>query len=286
MSFKKLLPSFTAHALEDLSRTGIYSIVNKVNGKFYIGSASVDDKVPSQSGFYARWAHHLGCLNRGEHGNLHLQRAWNKYGAVAFRFQILEFVEPEHCIEVEQTYLDLFPEGDRDLVYNICFIAGSGLGYKHTEEAKRKSGETHALEYSLVSPKGVIHSGKNLKKFCEENKIDSSNIGLIKRGVILQHKGWTLTLEAHQLYMESYLDRGISRRADRNTWRVVWNKEGKVKTKDFKLKEDARNFRDTLVQEGYVFRVRTDDNWREKLNAAQIESRQESNRTPPDTKAN
>lgn len=47
--------------------------------------------------------------------------------------EILEYCEPENVIEREQYYLDtLKPE------YNILKIAGSTLGYTHTEETREK----------------------------------------------------------------------------------------------------------------------------------------------------
>lgn len=53
-----------------------------------------------------------------------------KYGYSKFNLEIIEYCEPEKCIEREQYYLDnLKPE------YNILLKAGSPLGYKHSKEA-------------------------------------------------------------------------------------------------------------------------------------------------------
>ena len=54
-------------------QSGIYQILNTVNGKFYIGSA-VD--------FTLRWAQHKWEFKNNRHSNTHLQRAYNKYGEV------------------------------------------------------------------------------------------------------------------------------------------------------------------------------------------------------------
>jgi group I intron endonuclease len=61
-----------------------------------------------------------------------------KYGHSTFKLEILEYCEADRLIilEREQYYIDLLkPE------YNILKIAGSPLGYKHTEESLAKIGE-------------------------------------------------------------------------------------------------------------------------------------------------
>jgi len=55
------------------------------------------------------------------------------YGFENFSLEILEHCEPSNLIEREQHYLDhLKPE------YNILKIAGSSIGFKHTEETLLK----------------------------------------------------------------------------------------------------------------------------------------------------
>ena len=75
-------------SLAERERSGIYAIVNTVNGKRYVGSAKR---------FRTRWNAHRAALNKGLHHSRHLQSAWNKYGAEAFVFTIIEFCEqPTH----------------------------------------------------------------------------------------------------------------------------------------------------------------------------------------------
>ena len=102
--------------------SGIYEIINLINGKRYIGSA-VDLK--------KRKREHFRGLHQGDHYNRHLQRAWNKYGSDTFIFEPLMYCLPEYLIFCEQYYLDEWkPE------YNECRVAGSPLGYKHTQEQR------------------------------------------------------------------------------------------------------------------------------------------------------
>lgn len=60
---------------------------------------------------------------------MNINKAILKYGYASCKEDILEYCAPEECIKREQYYIDTFkPE------YNILKVAGSTLGYKHTEE--------------------------------------------------------------------------------------------------------------------------------------------------------
>lgn len=89
--------------------SGIYVILNKKNGKVYIGQA-VD--------FRRRWINHKAALRNNYHGNRHLQAAWNKYGEKPFKFQKLEYCAIEQLDEREQHYLDIYMS--KGLCYNIA----------------------------------------------------------------------------------------------------------------------------------------------------------------------
>ncbi len=109
-------------------RSGIYRIVNQVNGKFYIGSAT---------NIASRWSTHRQSLRKGKHHSIHLQRAWDKYGEAAFVFEDLEEVDVSQLIEREQFYLDTLTPYVQTVGYNICTVANSQLGRKHTEATKQ-----------------------------------------------------------------------------------------------------------------------------------------------------
>ena len=111
---------------------GVYQIRNTNNGHRYIGSTK-DLKV--------RKYHHFALLRKGKHANSYLQRAFNKYGEDAFRFEILfEAKYPTRMDLFEQYYLDTNkPE------YNVAQIASTAfnrLGVKPSEEAKQKTSQT------------------------------------------------------------------------------------------------------------------------------------------------
>jgi len=106
------------------SASGIYRIVCVANEKAYVGSArSIRD----------RWRKHVRLLETGGHHNIHLQRAWDKYGVDSFRFEIVELVPVAFLLEAEQKHIDGCPAK-----FNICQKAGSNLGVKRSAEAKAK----------------------------------------------------------------------------------------------------------------------------------------------------
>src|SRR5690606_12600098 len=107
-----------------MAESGIYEIVNLVNGKRYVGSAV---------NFRVRWRQHRRLLNRGEHYSPAMQRAWQKYGPAAFEFRVIKVCEREQLLTEEQAELDgRWPE------YNNCPTAGSSLGRKLSAETRAK----------------------------------------------------------------------------------------------------------------------------------------------------
>lgn len=66
---------------------GIYCMTNSVNGKVYVGqSINVERRIR---------AHRYRLASGVYRGNIHLQRAWSKYGAANFCFSLLEACVPE-----------------------------------------------------------------------------------------------------------------------------------------------------------------------------------------------
>jgi group I intron endonuclease len=106
--------------------SGIYAIVNTLNGKRYVGSAV---------NIYKRRDRHFSDLGRGQHHSQYLQRAYDKYGGDQFTFHVIEQCDKSLLIEREQYYIDtLRPE------YNVAPKAGTSLGVKQTKEMiERKS---------------------------------------------------------------------------------------------------------------------------------------------------
>ncbi len=105
--------------------SGIYRIVNTINGKLYIGSAvNLRDRKRC----------HFKELRHNTHRNSKLQHAWNKYGSDNFTFEIIELVLiPELLTAREQYWIDKLKP-----FFNIARIAGSQLGVKRSPETRAK----------------------------------------------------------------------------------------------------------------------------------------------------
>jgi len=73
-----------------------------------------------------------------------MYRALLKYGYTNFSIEILEYCDPENCVQRENYYLNLLkpvwppPPPGGGPKYNVLPVAGSNLGFKHSEETKAK----------------------------------------------------------------------------------------------------------------------------------------------------
>ena len=122
-----------------MKTSGIYKIVNKLNHKTYYGSSVYCEN---------RWNTHKWKLSRNSHGNPYLQNAWNKYGADAFKFEIVKEIPTEQLVDIEQQYLNSIKTNPR-LFYNIgnnaeCWNRGNPLSGKHKEKIS-KSNKGHIV---------------------------------------------------------------------------------------------------------------------------------------------
>lgn len=112
--------------------SGIYCIRCIKNGKVYIGSA-ID--------LENRWKMHQKHLIKQAHHSVKLQRAWNKYSSKYFHFQVLEYCSRSALLEREQYWIDV--EKSYKSGYNSSPTAGSTLGYRFTEEQRKRLSDAH-----------------------------------------------------------------------------------------------------------------------------------------------
>lgn len=117
--------------MDDLQKTGVYMITNKVNGKVYVGSAT--------QSFRGRWGQHKSYLRRNKHANRKLQNSWNKHGEKCFVFSVIEYTTPEDAVAREQFHIDRLDAVKHG--YNLSPTAGSTRGTKWTEEMKKRKRE-------------------------------------------------------------------------------------------------------------------------------------------------
>lgn len=113
--------------LENKGKVGVYRWINKVNGKTYIGSSV---NLGKRLGNYY-------SLNYIISSNMLISKALIKYGYSNFTLEILEYCDRKDVLVREQYYLDLCkPE------YNILIVAGSNLGYIHSENTLAKMSDS------------------------------------------------------------------------------------------------------------------------------------------------
>ena len=119
--------------MENIS--GIYCILNLKNNKRYIGK-SVN--------IYNRWMAEKSGLRNGYFHNIHLQRAWDKYGECAFDFSILEQCSKDILAEREQFWIDFYDSYHNG--YNQTIGGEGSLGVVCSQEKKQKLREAHLGE--------------------------------------------------------------------------------------------------------------------------------------------
>jgi len=171
---------------------GIYEICNLYDGKAtaYVGS-SVDIE--------GRWRDHRNRLQRGVHVNEHLQRAWQKYGAAAFAWTIIEEIQGEaNLIEREQYWLDRYLENPKTCYNMACCAEAPMRGRKHTEEAKRKLSEAQ--------------TGKKRGPTSEETK---SKLSEANKGQVPWSKGRALSAEHRSRLSEAGMGHMVSKETRR-----------------------------------------------------------------------
>jgi group I intron endonuclease len=129
-----------------MKTAGTYQIICKENGKKYVGS-SLNVK--------ARLTGHRSYLRRNAHGNIHLQRAWNKYGENCFIFEPIELIDDadvEIIRKLEQDILDSYSGERWGLLFNIyptvdmtvmaeetkAKLKGVNIGRIPSEETRKK----------------------------------------------------------------------------------------------------------------------------------------------------
>lgn len=116
-----------------IKEAGIYQIKNLINGLVYIGSTI---------NFYMRFSRHKSDFNHGKHKNVHMQRAFTKYGVEAFEFSILEVVtDLSKLSEREQYWIDITQCYDPFKGYNKRLKAEHNFGIKWSEQSKNNFSE-------------------------------------------------------------------------------------------------------------------------------------------------
>jgi len=126
---------------DNYKKAGIYRWVHNQSENSYVGSS-----VNLSNRF--RLYYNYDFISDKSKSKSMIHDALAKYGYSRFTLEILEYCDENKALEREQHYLDTL-----NPVYNILKIAGSLLGYKHSEESK-------ALRSEAMKEKGHPFFGK------------------------------------------------------------------------------------------------------------------------------
>lgn len=139
---------------ENKNKCLVYRWVNKLNGKTYIGSTV---------NFYSRFYRYYK-LDYLRKLNTPIYNALLKYGFDNFKLEILEYCDRKVVIYKEQYYFDLLkPE------YNILQIAGSSLGFKHSDKTLRFFKNERKLDEVAKNKLSIAASNRILTELEKEN---------------------------------------------------------------------------------------------------------------------
>lgn len=155
----------------DLSGIGIYQIRNLENGKIYIGK--------TEKPFRRRFNEHRNDLKKKKHINIHLQRAYERYGENTFVFEAIEI-----CGEND----DLYEKERKWILQTESYLRHRGYNIALYDE--RENISTIAEPHVTISPEGKIYDVASLKKFCALKRLCYRQMRKVRDGEALHHKMW------------------------------------------------------------------------------------------------
>jgi group I intron endonuclease len=134
--YKTLKPERSLILKNNKDKSGVYRLRNLKTNKSYVGSAIKLDR---------RFRDYLSpsfLRKELKKGKSLIYASILKHGYSNFNLDILEYCKPKDVIKLEQKYLDILkPE------YNLCQIAGSMLGFKHSEATLIKMRQPKTLDH-------------------------------------------------------------------------------------------------------------------------------------------
>lgn len=156
--------------------SGIYKIVNKVNGKYYVGKTKNLD---------GRWRQHKWSLSKGIHHSYKLQDDYNLYGIECFEFEVIDYVDAAELLSVEQKYLDEC-SNNVDSNYNVTY---SSEIVKMTDEIKKKL--SRAAIKRMTDPNMRKRISEKMKgRVVSEETRRKQSLSQLRRKKRLQRESW------------------------------------------------------------------------------------------------
>lgn len=180
-----------------------YEIKCHESSKSYYGSTT---------NFKKRIQQHRYLLCRDRHHSAHLQKAWNKYGADAFEFILLNTFETmELMLDAEKqllinNYLDSYNVSTE---VDKCHM----LGRHHSDEAKEKIRLANLNKIISEETKDKIRQARSKQVMTKGRKHSQETIDKIKakRANQVIKSGWKMSDESKQKMREARLGRKFPR---------------------------------------------------------------------------
>ncbi len=170
---------------ESNARRGVYLIINKQTGEFYIGSVSGLEKTTT---FTARKNAHSSGFRNNRYITAYLQNSWNKWGENNFTFIVIKPMDnhtPQEIIDAEQWFIDNW-----EPKFNMSETAGF---VTRTKDGTERCSLKMSMDWSITSPDGEKFIVHGLRKFCREKGLSYRHMHNVAVGKAGQYKGWKVT---------------------------------------------------------------------------------------------
>lgn len=161
-------------------RQSYYVYLILINKTAYVGQTIDIDR---------RKRNHLSALERGNHHNLYLQRAYDKYGRASFEFHILEQCQKRDVDRLEQEWISIY-----DSYQNGFNLTEGGEG------GKTVPCTWNGIEYSSISEAAIANkiniktlSARLKRGFCNDDQFKAArkkNLSNRKRNRVLNPCEW------------------------------------------------------------------------------------------------
>ena len=165
--------------------SGIYKIVNLVNGNVYIGESYH---------CIQRRHQHLRELKKNRHSNTHLQRAWNKYGEENFKFVIIETC-PENIRYLRERYW--IAKYQANITgYNQSGGGEGEIGIRYNKERNEKISKTMTGKKFLCNSRS--NSARAVVVYCLN---DDKRFGCVKDACDFYNLTSTAVIRSYQQHI-------------------------------------------------------------------------------------
>lgn len=219
---------------------GIYSITCLPNGRVYIGSSNdMDSRIKS----------HKRALKNGDHKNIHLQRAYDKHGKSAFKYDVVECAhhtismskvdEEIELVRLENVHISRY---ERDSLFNIE-IPATVQGFIITPEVEEK--RRRNLATSFATPESKAKRSKSATEAHARPEVKALRASITSSAEFKKKasEGHRRALESDPTLKDRKLE-GVRRWAktvsketrSENAHKFRWNTEEKRKIQSEKLK--------------------------------------------------